>query len=367
MLQYIWNTDIATLCMIYGLISYNPFLTYIFNFFMYLIGIKCFKMKHNRPGITDKLLNFLSHNTIYSSEFICIDGKIYPSGYILGKGFIGIIHSVSSWDKEVTVDMTIYLKNFERIMEYSMKENNLMNINSESDNDSNTDTSSDNVSGSDTDTNSTDTCAFYTDKRSVSQCNIYVKGLYRSGDFGYFSYKSFNMNMYCKIHPLQQTIVDSIKKSYMTAKKGCLKVLLHGQSGSGKTSIAKFLALQLDSMYVESFNPIDPGDEFMCLYDDHSSKVRESPLIVVINEYDNIIKRIYANQVNVHKRFPIAWTDKTSHNNFLDKLDYLSNLIFIMTSNSPPEWFHSVDESLIRKKRIDKIIHVSIDPTTYGD
>jgi Cdc6-like AAA superfamily ATPase len=194
----------------------------------------------------------------------------------------------------------------------------------------------------------------------------YVKGLYRVGDFGHFCYKSFNMNIFCKIHPLQQTVVDSIYQIYMRSQKSCVKILLHGKTGCGKTSIAKFLALQLNSVYIETFNPLDPGDEFMILYEDHCKNNKETPLIVVINEYDNLIKKMFE-ETHHHKRFPITFADKTTHNNFLDNLDHLSNLIFIMTSNSPPEWFNAIDESLIRKKRIDKIVHVSIDPCTYVD
>lgn len=348
-LQYILNADLAKICMLYGLIAYNPYVKDILNLVLYMFGIKCTHFQFNRYGITQKVLNFLTHRTIYSTQSVCIDGTIYPSGIIIGKGFVAIIQSITKWEKGVDMDIFVYAKNVRQIIEFDSRDY----LESE-------ETSV--CSSSPVDKSLSKPLSPKTfDASSKGQ---YVKGLYRAGTYGYFHYKLHNMFMPSRIHPLQQTIVDSILDCYNQSNKNSIKVLLHGKTGSGKTSIAKFLALQLNSLYVDTFTPVDPGDEFMTLYEDNKPNDHNRPLIVVINEYDSLITQMFT-KARAHEKYPCVFADKTTHNNFIDNLDHISHVIFLMTSNSPPEWFDALDDSLIRKKRVDKILHVTIDPETY--
>lgn len=347
MYPYLFDTSFAKLCMLYGLIAYNPYATWFLQCLLQGFGVKCFRFEHNRPGVANKILSFLSKNAIFSTESVFLDDGIYPSGLVVGKYFVCNVKTISKWERTVHLDICVYARQtiVQDIMRSDPREQSIPLSNERVDTRGELSLSPSS-----------------SDRRNTQEC---VKALYRTGDFGYFSYKPFNMYMCCSIHPLQQTIVDAIRNAYTKSPKNSVKILLYGQTGSGKTSIAKYLALQMNSTYVDTYNPLDPGDEFMTMYDDHKPHKKENPLIVVINEYDHLIQKMTVRKNVEHKRFPIQFSNKSTHNNFMDNLDHLSSVIFIMTSNSPPEWFDTMDASFVRRKRVDKIINVTIHPDTF--
>ena len=66
---------------------------------------------------------------------------------------------------------------------------------------------------------------------------------------------------------------------------------------------------------------------------------KESPLIVVLEEFDIIISKIHFGTITPHKSLPSNIYDKTSWNQFFDRFDrrYYPWVILVLTSNVKPE------------------------------
>ena len=76
------------------------------------------------------------------------------------------------------------------------------------------------------------------------------------------------------------------------------------------------------------------------------------PIVIVINEFDKIVKNCYEDKLeNKTEYFRDAWS-KSSLNNLLDRLSMLKGIILICTSNEDIEWFEKNNyESTIRDGR----------------
>ncbi len=139
---------------------------------------------------------------------------------------------------------------------------------------------------------------------------------------------------------------------------------LHGPPGSGKSMIPLLLARTMQSPtvkvnFVDTFKPIDPGDSFGKLYNSVNPS-KESPLIVVLEEFDGTLRNIHDNRIERHKHIPIEITDKTSWNQFMDRFDrkYYPHVILVLTSNMPPEAINAMDPSYIRAGRVNVTVKV---------
>jgi len=153
-------------------------------------------------------------------------------------------------------------------------------------------------------------------------------------------------------------------------------ILLHGEKGIGKSMIPILLAKEFANLdvnkknldvepddivsFCDTFNPTDPGDNFITLYNT-SYPTKNTPLIIVFEEVDIIIKKIHNNNIERHKNSPIMIHDKTSWNQFFDRFDrkYYPYTIIIMTTNEIPDYINKMDLSYIRDGRVNQIFHVT--------
>ncbi len=160
----------------------------------------------------------------------------------------------------------------------------------------------------------------------------------------------------------QSSIIDEILEFY-TKNKYCV-VLLHGKKGCGKSMIALLLGKAITKKdqevhFCDTFKPTDPGDQFSNLYN-LIEPTKESPLIVVLEEFDIIVSKIHHGIIIPHKSLPSNIFDKTSWNQFFDRFDrkYYPWVILILTSNVKPDVIDSLDPSYIRDGRINKVFEL---------
>lgn len=141
--------------------------------------------------------------------------------------------------------------------------------------------------------------------------------------------------------------------------------LLSGKAGIGKSNIPllmikNMLDTKKGASLVDSFNPTDPNDIFSTMYR-RINPTPEEPLIIVLEEVDNIILKIHQNEIKRHNHLHIQITCKTDWNTWLDRFDkkYYKNIIVIMTTNKTIEWFDDLDPSYLRDGRVNLKIAIA--------
>jgi Cdc6-like AAA superfamily ATPase len=172
---------------------------------------------------------------------------------------------------------------------------------------------------------------------------------------------------YSKLEPYEnQKLIISETIRIMNEKESKTSViLLSGPPGTGKSTIATFLAKELltnksicqntinQVNYIDTFNPTTPGDDFGKIYR-KISPTSNSPLIIVLEEIDIIINKIH-NNISDHKYIPIQIQNKSGWNSWFDKLDngFYPHVYIIMTTNKSINYFDELDKSYMRNNRIN--------------
>ena len=194
--------------------------------------------------------------------------------------------------------------------------------------------------------------------QKIKNINIYE----RFGCFTSFNYSQREFNVdHIEPRKNQKDIIDNIISFY--EKNGNSVAILHGERGTGKSMIPLLIAKALDKEeiinFCDTFSPIDPGDQFSRLYN-KISPTKNSPLIVLLEEFDIIIQQIHYNKIERHLKSPIMIHNKTTWNQFFDRFDrkYYPWTILILTTNVAPDIINSLDPSYIREGRINQIFNV---------
>ena len=182
----------------------------------------------------------------------------------------------------------------------------------------------------------------------------------RYGGYYYLRYanRTFDVTDFVP-RPEQSSIIDEILEFY--AKNKYCVAFIHGPKGCGKSMIPILLGKKItkkdqEANFCDTFMPTDPGDQFSNLYN-QIEPTKESPLIVVLEEFDIIISKIHYGKITQHKSMPSNIYDKTSWNQFFDRFDrrYYPWVILVLTSNVKPEAINDLDPSYIRDGRINKV------------
>jgi hypothetical protein len=192
-----------------------------------------------------------------------------------------------------------------------------------------------------------------------------IKVWERQGNFFHFHYynRMFDISLF---EPRDnQTIVVNQIKDFYEKNRYCV-VLLYGEKGTGKSMIPILLAKSMCSTpdivnFCDTFRPTDPGDSFNSLYA-HLNPSKDSPLIVVLEEFDITINQLHYNKIVPHKHIPISVIDKSTWNQFLDRFDrkYFPWVILVMTSNISPHMINALDPSYIRDGRVNLTFKITI-------
>ena len=180
----------------------------------------------------------------------------------------------------------------------------------------------------------------------------------REGSYNWLSYSKRNISFFNKIPNIQQDkIIKKIEDTF-NHKKHCV-CLIYGPPGTGKSYVSLLLANSLlkekeNVSIVKTFSPIDPNDNFSSLYNTVNPSFNK-PLIIILEEIDEIISSIHNKNIIKHKSYPIQVTNKPSWNSFLDDIDrdFYPNIILFMTTNKNIDYFNNLDNSYIREGRVD--------------
>lgn len=132
----------------------------------------------------------------------------------------------------------------------------------------------------------------------------------------------------------QVDAVDAIISTYTSrTNHNNAAVLVTSPPGKGKSTIAVQVAQRLDGRFCKSFNPTDPGDSLSILVRETRPSLN-SPLVILIDEVDQMLIRVHANLVPMHKNAHTQVKDKCGWNTLLDDIaNQTKYVILIMTSN----------------------------------
>jgi hypothetical protein len=189
------------------------------------------------------------------------------------------------------------------------------------------------------------------DDEPVIHDNIKINVYMRSGHYKNLYYRSIKMNMN-HIRPIgdQEPILNSMVDIYN--RMGRATFFVHGVTYAGKSTLGYLLAKQLNGIYCHSFNPSEPGDKLSNLMVDVERD--GEPLIIVLEEADIVIKSIHTGSVKLNPDIPTSVFNKASWSNFLDDMVFYNNVILVLTSNMSKGEIDKMDESYLRKGRINE-------------
>lgn len=188
---------------------------------------------------------------------------------------------------------------------------------------------------------------------ATSDITLYERG----GNFHWLTYskRSLDVSRF-EARDRQREIIDKVKTHF--DENGHTVVYLHGKPGTGKSLLGLLLTKEMNGSLCNTFDPTEPGDSLNGLYN-RVAPEKETPLIVVLDEFDVILHNIHTG-IAPHKNIPIQVKNKTTWNQFLDRIQIgmYPNLILVLTSNKTPDYINEMDASYIRKGRVDMCCEV---------
>jgi hypothetical protein len=285
---------------------------------LFNIGYYVIKNDENKVVEIIKILEKTTSSTITLYEF----GKVKPTGIFVGWKYVGLYYDVAS---EREAKRELHLITFESIFKELIKDKEKF-----------------------TTINSDD--HHIINIKSNKSCSITIYE--RTGAFYnlYYDKRKYDMSKYLPTTS-QDNIIIKIKELFKQKKSA--SIFISGLPGTGKSMIGFLLANELNAKLVRTFNPTEPGDNMIRLIRD-TDPDDETPLILMLDEVDTMIRKITEHTIVPHKNIPIMIHDKISFNRFMDDMMFYDNVILIMTSNESKENIDAIDSSFLRKGRINE-------------
>jgi len=315
----------ALLISFLGVISYN--LNYLAVLFLSLwTDIYIFKSKNDAHHST-KLLEFIEKENKYVESYVIHKGEKKPNGLCCSSNFASyIIHNITETQHKVKTDYTIY---FVGKIPFEIKNQNpSLEIKV------------------DLKTN---------EKKSIE---IYVK------EHPWYDshYKLIELPFDYEAYQKQSVILDAIQENYYNNQNNIGRYLISGNVGSGKSFIAKLLAKKMNTKLTFDIKLDQPGNNINNVYFKDDIISRDKPLIILLDEWDIMIKNIHFNKSNSpHKWLITQITNKESYTTFLSEQVLLfPYVIYIFTMNSKVKEMDELDPCYLRKGRIDMKFNLSL-------
>lgn len=187
---------------------------------------------------------------------------------------------------------------------------------------------------------------------------------HREGQYWHLRYTKTKYSTKRVATPKQRAIIEDLIADYGNTQNSVC--VLYGSKGTGKSMIPLLLCKELAPTmegvyYTKSFDPTKPNDNMSEMYGKLSPS-EKLPLVVVLEEFDQMIDKIHHRSIPPSKHLPIQVEDKTGWNMMLDDIDrgLFPHMYFIMTTNKPIEWFDAMDTSYLRNGRVSLIREVTL-------
>ena len=179
-----------------------------------------------------------------------------------------------------------------------------------------------------------------------------------SGEYGnfYINERQINLkNLHCYLewYDYQELLFKNIMQFYK--RNNFCKIFLNGQPGKGKTFFAYLMAQKLNCYLTDEYNPIDPGSSLDTLYHRARKISPNKPLILVLDEADILLTKIHYQKIQYHKNLKSEIYDKSTWNQFLDKIEFglYPYMIVLLISNKEKKEIDYMDHAYLRNGRIN--------------
>jgi hypothetical protein len=316
----------------------TPYIPEIIIYLLRYIGVRYYIINGDRETYK-KIIKRLEMDTI-CTKYIYRCGKDLPAGYFIGNKCMGYY----SRDSKFIEDESIYLLAYIDYYKYLCSEDCIKFV-PELENEDETDS----------------IIVKKKQKQTQEQVNDKIKVYMRHGGYKNIYYIPLSLDI-SHINPIgsQGPIVEDIIHIYK--KKERATIFIHGVTCAGKSSIGYLLAKELKGHFCHTFKPTDPGDSFCNLIHELNGRGNEdldAPLIIVLEEVNEIIGYIHNKSLKRHSEMPISVYDKSSWCNFLDDMIFYKNIILLLTSNESKELIDSIDPAYLREGRIDAVFSMS--------
>lgn len=157
---------------------------------------------------------------------------------------------------------------------------------------------------------------------------------------------------------VQQKMVDQITSHFDSRKEenewpeGNAVVLITGNPGTGKSTIATLLTQKVGGVLCSCLRPTDAGTNLTEVLNYHESNSSGKPLVLLIDEFDRVVEPAHRGEVKPSTKHVTEVTDKSSLNSYLDRITTIPNLYVVLTSNWSIDQFNALDPSYIRDGRV---------------
>jgi len=157
-------------------------------------------------------------------------------------------------------------------------------------------------------------------------------------------------------HETKMACLDMANKlaEAVKEKKGQARIILSGPPGVGKSTSIRGLTLLMNAILVPTFDPTRKGFNIFNVQSELRMTGNTRMIIICIEEFDGILNRLNDDSKILDASAEVI--DKASWNNMMDFLQYIPNIVVIMTSNLD---FHALDAldlphggALLREGRI---------------
>jgi hypothetical protein len=303
-----------------GLLGQYIPLYYISIMLLRVIGCHVYRIRRDKDRVKG-ITKLLEKETI-SSALVWEFGKVRPGGYFMGRECFGY-YSDGGMDSETEIIITTTPAKFQKLMDETVVECNSLSF--------------DHIPPS--------------KRPPVNPKNVLIWS--RAGSYTNIYYRSTQVDM-SSIEPIgeQVAIVDDIVQKYKERQR--MVAFVYGITGAGKSTLGLFIAKQLGGIYCHTFNPSEPGDTFENLLRDTETMDEDErkPIIIVIEEANEMIRAAHTNQVTLHKNVTTQVKSKGTFNTFLDNMMFHTKVVLILTSNESKEQIDALCPSYLRVGRI---------------
>lgn len=303
-------------------------LTITFNVFSVTIkaifGVQCFEYSLETKTETNQFLRYLKKSHRMCTKHVVVDSALYPDGFVLGDRYMMWVQI-----KEYGSTHTVWTRNYQAFLDAVAVSDDQVAFPFPCLENMGEDTSSQEVYPADV--------------------QLMMK---RGTQLQFVYYDLISLRILSPPNVSQSIILDDVCHRYQTRAIQNFKCLLTGPPGTGKSYLAKLLTHRLHGVLVTEFQPTQPGESLASLL--HEVKPSPArPLILLIDEYDEMVKKL--DHAQVHPKLSVMVHNKHTHNQFLDFFDHLEHVILVLTTNKPKSWFDEIDDSYTRAYRIHEV------------